>query len=244
MKPVLFAAMVRQEPEKLERLATEAAEAADEDGLIEDSRDFFRSAPEPSYREHARDAAIVVDLPGARAVDAGAALIERGFRPVPLYNALPAQVAIVDVWPIMGALIRHATDVKEAPLAAPPAFLLDADREGDGRGAMHHALFDNRAVCRASDFPSADRLSQSGIRRVLLIADSVRDDLLSVALAWQAAGLEIWWKNAATDTPAERVTLRLPWLGRRLWKGFVRLARREPNADGTYGRMIMPSTAG
>lgn len=243
VKPVLFAAMVQQEPEKLERLAMEAegATSPDDDAVLANVGDFFREEPEPTYRSRARDAAIVIDLPGARAVQLGAALVERGVRPIPLYNALPAQVAIVDVWPILGALIHHAEDVRAAPIAAPPAFLLDADREGDGRGALRDALFDNRAVCRESDFPSADRLREAGVRRVLLITEFVRSDLLSIVLGWQAAGMALWWQRPGTA--AARVTLRAPWLGRRLWTGLVRLARPSPRIDGAYGRMIVQPSA-
>jgi len=72
--------------------------------------------------------ALVVDLPGAEGVAAGLAFAGRGYRPVPLYNALPdphalpplpidVQIqapflrhlaAIVDVMPIVNALKQGA----------------------------------------------------------------------------------------------------------------------------------------
>src|SRR5881394_3940880 len=61
--------------------------------------------------------ALVIDLPGAKGVWYGVALAERGYRPVPLYNAVPlpsgepqidpltgGTVAAVDVLPIITAL--------------------------------------------------------------------------------------------------------------------------------------------
>src|SRR5437763_19632 len=60
--------------------------------------------------------AMVLDLPGEEGVWLGVALSSRGYRPVPLYNALPlpylelpldgtptASVAVVDVHPIVNA---------------------------------------------------------------------------------------------------------------------------------------------
>src|SRR5262249_9429105 len=89
--------------------------------------------------------AIVLDLPGAEGVLIGLSLAGRGYRPVPLYNALPlpfgetllspatiSRVAAVDVLPIISAL-RMGTKLLAQltlPPDAPPAFLLDANRKG------------------------------------------------------------------------------------------------------------------
>ena len=57
--------------------------------------------------------AVVLDLPGADGVWTGVALAARGYRPVPLYNAVPgpttgvwigAFASLVDVAPILAAL--------------------------------------------------------------------------------------------------------------------------------------------
>src|SRR5262249_50194864 len=103
--------------------------------------------------------AIVLDLPAAEGGLAGLALGGRGYRPVPLYNALPlpfgetllspatiSRVAAVDVLPIISAL-RMGTKLLaqlSLPSDAPPAFLLDANRKGTRK--MIPDEFDNRSV--------------------------------------------------------------------------------------------------
>jgi hypothetical protein len=70
---------------------------------------------------------VVVDLPGAEAVQAGLLLAERGFCPVPLFNGTSGPAAAVDVQPIAQALLAGAEAMKSRAIApgAPPAFLLD-----------------------------------------------------------------------------------------------------------------------
>src|SRR5436309_8538533 len=92
--------------------------------------------------------ALVLDLPGAEGVLAAVALARRGYRPVPLYNAVPLPfggplldpltnraVAAVNVLRIISALRKCAEELVQlnVPCDAPPAFLLDANRRGDGR---------------------------------------------------------------------------------------------------------------
>lgn len=190
----------------------------------------YRSAHAP------RDVALVIDLPSDQGVKLGAALSSRAFRPVPLYNAAPGPRAIVAVGPIIGALERAVPYLAEIPAAAAPAFLLDASRNGEGV-RVGPGLFDNRSICRSSDFPSAERLQSAGVRRIVILCDAVQDDLRSVALEWQSAGLEIWLKRPSQRRPAVPERLRRPWFGERMWIEF-RHAVRKPGADGLYGKMI------
>src|SRR5215475_108445 len=89
--------------------------------------------------------AIVLDLPAADGVLMGLALAGQGYRPLPLYNALPlpfgetllspatiSRVAAVDVLPIISVLRTGAKLLAELklPSDAPPTFLLDANRRG------------------------------------------------------------------------------------------------------------------
>jgi len=144
--------------------------------------------------------AIVLDLLGAGGVAWGVALARKGWRPVPLYNALtgpspflampsivdpssisapfgaPAPVltaALVDVWPILRAM-RRATPILGAlalPGTAPPVFLLDADRRF-GQGPPVPGRFDNRSISLPTDFPSAVFLRSRGIERVIVVQGS------------------------------------------------------------------------
>jgi hypothetical protein len=83
--------------------------------------------------------ALVLDLPGEEGVWVGLALVGRGYRPVPLYNALPLpfgvasidpvsqrSVAVVNVLPILSALRQGAEQLANTDIAcdAPPAFYL------------------------------------------------------------------------------------------------------------------------
>jgi hypothetical protein len=124
--------------------------------------------------------ALVFDLPGAWGVHAGMALASRGYRPIPLYNAIPApnltheiikpEDVVVDIPPILAALWAATNRLMELPLPAeaPPVFLLDWNRRR-GRFAPTDGRFDNRSVSFTTDFPSANCLLAHGIQRVVLI---------------------------------------------------------------------------
>src|SRR6185503_17357155 len=87
-------------------------------------------------------ALLILDLPGAEGVAAGLALTARGFRPVPLYNAIPLATPfspgntldesppVVEVLPIVRALdaATPRLALAELPHDAPTAFLLDSLR--------------------------------------------------------------------------------------------------------------------
>jgi hypothetical protein len=118
------------------------------------------------------DTAVVVDLPGAEGTLVGIGLARQGFAPVPLYNGLWDEPAVIDMRPIMDALVDGADTVRDLPAGAPPAFLLDTDRLGRGC-PVRGGDFDNRWFCAPIDFPSANALWETGLRRLVLIQ---RDD--------------------------------------------------------------------
>jgi hypothetical protein len=135
---------------------------------------------------------------GREGVVVGMALARRGYRPIPLYNALPAPFdggrghrIAVDVLPIVAQLMAATNTLRALPLAAdaPPAFLLDANRRR-ARSNLEVGDFDNRSVCFPTDFPSAERLRESGIQRVIVIerGDGPDVDLARVLAAWEAGG--------------------------------------------------------
>src|SRR5436309_4375191 len=131
--------------------------------------------------------ALVVDLPGAASVHFGLALAAAGYRPVPLFNACPPPtdgepgVAVVPVEPILAALAGGADRLRAAPppADAPPAFLLDADRQ-TARRDLAPGAFDNRSVVFPTDVPSAARLAARGVTRAVLVRERpgpIGDDL-------------------------------------------------------------------
>src|SRR5258708_3464877 len=125
VKPVLFACMESALP-----MAADAPPELD-----------VSWAPDASER-----CALVLDLPGADAVFLAMALAGNGYRPVPLFNALPTPagsrvldpatgrpVAAVNVLPILSALRDKASELAglTIPSDAPPVFMLDANRRGE-----------------------------------------------------------------------------------------------------------------
>jgi hypothetical protein len=202
---------------------------------------------------------LVLDLPGVEGVAAGLALAARGYRPVPLYNAVPmpilapgpelgSGVALVDVRPILGALLRGTESLRKLSLRpdAPPAFLLDARRRGDGHSFP--GAFDNRSVSFTTDFPSANFLLARGIHRAVLVqptGDQPQADLAHTLLRWQEACMSIELKRldvAGPPVPCEVVTPpRFRWLWQRALATFG--LHRSP--IGGFGDWVPePTSAG
>jgi hypothetical protein len=201
--------------------------------------------------------AMVVDVPGEAGVLWGVQLARSGYRPVPLYNALPfppskrmspetRPESTVDAESIMAALFRETPALKEIHLSeeAPPAFLLDANRR-TARNAPSPGRFDNRSVCFSTDFPSAAFLFSRHIKEVIVVqrGNDVAGDLLLVLLEWQKAGIHLLRKDPADMAPPKSVLLEPPSLLRRLWyKLSVAVGLRRGELGGFGG--IIPSASG
>src|SRR5258707_6763138 len=106
--------------------------------------------------------------------------------------------------PILSALRKGSEQLAQLhlPFDAPPAFLLDANRRGDGR-KMAQDEFDNRSISFTTDFPSANFLTSHGIERAILVqkeSNEPRSDLAHSLRRWQDGGLKL-----------ERLRLELPF---------------------------------
>lgn len=205
--------------------------------------------------------ALVLDLPGAEGIFTGLALAERGYRPVPLYNALPLppdqpvvdpvtgkETAAVDVVSVVHALKQTAGKLSELSLSssAPPAFLLDANRGGRGR-IVFEGEFDNRSICFTTDFPSANFLSAHGIRRVLMVRRTrtlPQWDLAHCLCRWQDGGLVLEQLLLGGPGQPEPLTLVRPgWYGAMFQRALAALGfRRAPG--GGFGAWMPESYAG
>jgi len=232
VKPVLFASM-------------HAAQSRTE----LDCRNDLSLAPAPN------DTVLVVDLPGAEGVTAGLALAARGYRPIPLYNAVPrplmdeeaGQVA-VDVRLIMSVLYHGSPVLVKAGLApdAPPAFLLDARRRG-GLVDVQPGWFDNRSVSFTTDFPSANFLMAHGFRRVLLIqheASQPQPDLAHTLRNWQEGGLVIELFRPGRDAQIMPCAVERPSRFRRVWQRALEMLGFARNELGGFGGMLADSSGG
>jgi hypothetical protein len=205
--------------------------------------------------------AFVLDLPGALGVLTGLALATRGYRPVPLYNAVPLPFdqplndpitgdpsVAVNVWPILAAL-RHGADELshiDLPLDAPPAFLLDANRHGTGRTPQPDE-FDNRSVSFTTDFPSANFLAAHEIQRALLIQKTglePQPDLAHALRRWQEGAIKL---EALCLSPLSSSTpLNVPrpsWYGSMFQRALASLGLRRA-LDGGFGSWIPDGSAG
>jgi hypothetical protein len=150
--------------------------------------------------------AIVVDLPGALAVAVGLALAEKGYRPVPLFNGCPPpegdeSLAVIDVEPTLAGLVEGGPRLQALPLPldAPPAFLVDANRNSPRRLAdLETEAFYNVSTLFETDFPSAEFLRAVGLTGVLWLCERERvpaADLGYVLRLWQRGGLALGVKR-------------------------------------------------
>ncbi|MFN8371462.1 MAG: hypothetical protein U0694_01095 [Anaerolineae bacterium] len=138
--------------------------------------------------------ALIVNLPGDESVRAGLSLVERGYRPVPLYNTSLGVKPVLDLNPIITKLVAGAGMLQGAYLdeQAPPAFLLDSDRL-KGLLPPQPGMYDNRWVVWPQDFPSSTFLRSKDIQRVMVVQSGTRvqDDLAHVLARWQRDKLEV-----------------------------------------------------
>ncbi|MGB8354680.1 MAG: hypothetical protein WCD79_12375 [Chthoniobacteraceae bacterium] len=203
--------------------------------------------------------ALIIDLPGAEGVFMGAALAAQGYQPVPLYNAIPLpcetlapgpeKAAAVDVLPIINALKNEADKMAalKIPSDAPPAFLLDANRQGDTR-KVQPGNFDNRSISFHTDFPSASFLTTHGIQHILLVqngSDEPQDDLNRTLWLWQEGGIKL--ESVRLDDLSARPTpfriSRPSWLLGLLQRWFSILRFGDAALQG-FGRWIHDSPSG
>jgi hypothetical protein len=204
--------------------------------------------------------AIVLDLPGVDGVLSALALAGRGYRPVPLYNALPlpfgesllspatcSRVAAVDVLPIISAVRMGAKLLAQLtlPSDAPPAFLLDANRRGVRK--MIPDEFDNRSISFTTDFPSANFLASQAIQRVLLVQKQVLEpqpDLAHALRRWQDGGLTLERLRLDPLSPREQFQVSRPaWYGAMFQRVLSAMGLRRSSSGG-FGAWVPDSSAG
>jgi hypothetical protein len=201
--------------------------------------------PHPYRRSHRlRDVALVVDLPGEEGTLLGAWLTGHGFRPVPLYNAVPDPLGVVALSSIMETLVDAVPALADLPADAPPAFLLDAKRMGPG-ARLTPGRFDNRSICFPADFPSPNTLWDAGIRRAVLVRndmDCPAADLAPILFTWKERAMEILLLRADNDDPVTPLRVARPSLWDRTnhWFDSKFLRRRD---GGAFGGVI-PEPAG
>ena len=213
---------------------------------------------------------LVINLPGPLGVFLGLQLaLERGYRPVPLYNACPGPQRVdgpltqhdmgailsrdsaLDVFPIMEAIDNGTAALERLNLPddAPPAFLLDCDRR-TGSPPFHPlpGKFDNRWVSLPTDFPSGNLLLSRGYKRTIVIQASLlppQEDLAHTLLRWQEAGMII--ESSGLDQPGsmpEVIQVARPGFFRLVWHRMLATAGVRRNPLGGFGGVLpVPSSS-
>lgn len=210
--------------------------------------------------------AIVLDLPSATGATFALRLAnERGYRPVPLYNAVPApfnaQTAAlgvssvaIDLRDVMEALRAWADELAaiSLPADAPPAFVLDARRRGPG-WVPTPGHFDNRSVSLPTDFPSATFLLSRGVQGAMLVqlprSGQPQPDLAHTLRRWQEAKIElsVYEIDVPPQLPQPPRRLEVPkpsWFGH-VWHNFLVRTGLRRNAMGGFGGFLpVPSEGG
>lgn len=240
VKPVLFAhaelARVTEDPALPDGLLAMADASLSRLQLVP------HEATIATYRSMARtqNSALILELPGASSVINGVAVASHGFRPIPLFNAWPATEGptIVNMWPMVDALVRTAPALAaiQLPEDAPPAFLLDADRKGEGKLGMDTRI-DNRSICTRSDFPTSAQLIAHGIEHVVVVRlaypSPLAFDLADVLLGLQTGGVKIHTLAIADNASPEAFTVKRPSLLDRFNAAFERFGM--VTTEGAFG---------
>lgn len=141
--------------------------------------------------------AIIVDLPGVLSVEIGLGLAGIGFCPVPLYNGIHEANNgglrnAVDNTAIINALAAGAEILKHTDISAnaPPAFLLDANR--DEELSESENIYDNRWRLDLDDMPDAAYMQKQGISNIIIWTDrEVQGDLESILAGYRNHGIDI-----------------------------------------------------
>lgn len=153
------------------------------------------AAPLPS------DTLYLVDLRGAASVAFGVALAKRASEPValvPTFNNWPGENEMIPAEETLAAMLARTPPSLPRDETARPVFLLDAWRLAYRDDEPDEDVMDNRYFLGPHDLPSAETLRQRGITKVVYVVEDLdetdveEDDIHESALAWQAAGVELY----------------------------------------------------
>jgi len=195
---------------------------------------------------------VVIDVPGGAGVWLGMAAARQGYRPVPLYNAVPGargQVAAVDMWEIVSALREAALELAELklPAVAPPAFVLDANRRTGSRTPLP-GQFDNRSISFVTDFPGPNLLRNVGVENALLVQEGDRldpqPDLAHTLRRWQEIGMAIRASALGSGGDSVPVNVRRPAWYRSIWQRLAVGFGLRRNALGGFGGVLPEPSSG
>ncbi len=153
------------------------------------------------------DTAIFIDLPGKESIELGIDLAHIGYRPIPIFNGTDEQQgaqATTNTYLIERCLINGSEKLKNIQLKnnANPAFLLDCHRTN--RYRAKESIFDNSWDIYKQDVPSAEYFIQNAITKIIVVADTIQQDLKKILLDFQNNGIEIY-KTDSYSSPKKTI---------------------------------------
>ena len=169
--------------------------AINENLKVQEYEEF--SIPEIIYiNEYKNDTAIILDLPGNKAITEGLSLAKLGYRPVPIYNGTDEQEGsecLVNNHGLEYSLMLGAEVLKqmEISLDASPVFLTDSNRMN--RRKVTDSVFDNSWDVYSQDLPTYEYLKKHGIDKVIIRSDMIRKDLNKIFYEFQKNGIKIYF---------------------------------------------------
>lgn len=169
--------------------------AINENLKVQEYEEF--SIPEIIYiNEYKNDTAIILDLPGNKAITEGLSLAKLGYRPVPIYNGTDEQEGsecLVNNHGLEYSLMLGAEILKqmEISLDASPVFLTDSNRMN--RRKVTDSVFDNSWDVYSQDLPTYEYLKKHGINKVIIRSDMIRKDLNKIFYEFQKNGIKIYF---------------------------------------------------
>lgn len=193
--------------------------------------------------------AIVLEMPGVLSIEAGLALRDKGYWPVPLFNATSGPNAYVDVGAIARGLREGASSLRGSrDPEVLPCFLLDAHRCPPGVGGAA-GRYDNRSIVFPQDFPSATLLRSRGIEQVVVVSHGTGSpelaaDLSHVLFGWQRDGLRIMRFEPAKQKQPQAVEVMKPSGFGMFWRRILTIAGLRRSGAGGFGSLIPEASSG
>lgn len=160
-------------------------------------------------KQHEKDTAIFIDLPGKESIETGISLAHIGYRPIPLFNGTNEQIgsqATTNTYLIESALINGAEKLKNISLEnnANPAFLLDSLRTI--RYRAKESIFDNSWDLYKQDIPTAKYFKENGIYKIIVVGETIQRDLRKIFFEFQDSGIDFYLTDGYISP--EKVTLK------------------------------------
>jgi hypothetical protein len=188
-------------------------------------------------------ACLVIDLPGSDSILLGLMLAAHGYRPVPVLNVCTGANEVLDMHSTLVALQEGAAFLYtlRLPVEAPPAFLLDSRRRGEGLSKQPApGDFDNRWQVFPQDLPSAEELLAHGLSSALLVqaGGEPREDLVHVLRRWQDAGLVLRQVTPGAEDQPRALEVAAPNWYMSIWYRMLALVGLRRNDLGGFGGVV------